>query len=539
VGNSLSRRRVVTLGAGAAAALPLAGAAAVATAGPATADPYGIGSAPGRVFDVRHYGAKGDGVTIDTPAINRAIDAAAAAGKGHSGGHSGGPGGTVYFPAGTYASYSIHLRSNVALYLAANATILGATPANGQGYDPAEPGAGNPYQDFGHSHWHNSLIWGENLENIWIYGPGKIDGKGLIRSGSQESAPLQGNKAIALKLCRNVAIHDITIVNGGHFGILPTGVDNFRIDSVVIDTNRDGINVDCCKNVRISNTTVNSPNDDGIVLKSSYALNVARATENVTIDNCFVSGYDLGTLVDGTFKTSSTYGRTGRVKFGTESNGGFRNIAISNVIFEYCRGLALETVDGGLLEDVTISNLTMRNVQMPIFLRLGARMRGPAGVPVGALRRVSISNVIAHNSDPRYPSCIAGIPGHDIEDVRISDVRHHLVGGLTPGDAVADPPEAIDAYPEPTMFGTLPAYGFFVRHARGVTFDNVEVRYEQEDTRPAFTVRNATDTDFHHTRADKATGAPTFALDSDDEFLLTVSRPVAEAHFDHVDHQEL
>src|SRR5581483_11113849 len=163
--------------------------------------------------------------------------------------------------------------------------------------------------------------------------------------------------------------------------------------------------------------------------------------------------YDLGTLVDGTFKTASTYGRTGRVKFGTESNGGFRNIAISNVIFEYCRGLALETVDGGLLEDVTISNLTMRNVQMPIFLRLGARMRGPAGVPVGALRRVSISNVIAHNSDPRYPSCIAGIPGHDIEDVRISDVRHHLVGGLTPGDAVADPPELVDAYPEPTMFG--------------------------------------------------------------------------------------
>jgi polygalacturonase len=534
VGNSLSRRRVVALGAGA-AALPLAGAAAVATAGPATADPYGTGSAPGRVFDVRHYGAKGDGVTIDTPAINRAIDAAAKAGPGHS----GGPGGTVYFPAGTYASYSIHLKSNVALYLAANATILGATPANGQGYDPAEPGAGNPYQDFGHSHWHNSLIWGENLENIWIYGPGKIDGKGLIRSGSQESAPLQGNKAIALKLCRNVAIHDITIVNGGHFGILPTGVDNFRIDSVVIDTNRDGINVDCCKNVRISNTTVNSPADDAIVLKSSYALNVARATENVTIDNCFVSGYDLGTLVDGTFKTSSTYGRTGRVKFGTESNGGFRNIAISNIIFEYCRGLALETVDGGLLEDVTISNLTMRNVQMPIFMRLGARMRGPAGVPVGSFRRVSISNVIAHNSDPRYPSCIAGIPGHDIEDVRISDVRHHLVGGLTPGDAVADPPEIVDAYPEPTMFGTLPAYGFFVRHARGVTFDNVEVRYEQQDTRPAYTVRNATDTDFHHTRADKAAGAPTFALDGVDEFLLTVSRPVADAHFDHVDHQEL
>src|SRR5207245_8866329 len=172
---------------------------------------------------------------------------------------------TVYFPAGTYAGSSIHLTSNVALYLAQSATILAATPANGRGYDPAEPGAGNPFQDFGHSHWHNSLIWGEELTNVTISGPGTIDGKGLVSGGSQESAPLQGNKAIALKRCRNVAIRDITMVTGGHFCILPTGVDNFRIDSLVIDTNRDGINVDCCKNVRISNTTVNSPHDDAIV----------------------------------------------------------------------------------------------------------------------------------------------------------------------------------------------------------------------------------------------------------------------------------
>jgi polygalacturonase len=525
VGEALSRRRVVTWGAAGAAgaALPLA------MGSPAGADPVDPAgrSGTGRVFDVTHFGARGDGVTIDTAAINRAIDAA---GRG--------PGGTVYFPAGTYPSYSVHLRSNVALYLAQGATLLGAAPANGKGYDPAEPGAGNPYQDFGHSHWHNSLIWGEGLQNITIYGPGTIDGKGLQRGGSLESAPLQGNKAIALKLCRNVAIRDITIVNGGHFGILPTGVDNFRIDSVVIDTNRDGINVDCCKNVRISNTTVNSPNDDAIVLKSSYALNEARATENVTIDNCFVSGYDLGTLIDGTFKTAG-YGRTGRIKFGTESNGGFKNIAISNIVFEYCRGLALETVDGGLLEDVTISNITMRNVQMPIFMRLGARMRGPAGVPVGALRRVSISNVIAYNSDPRYPSTIAGIPGHRVQDVRISNVRHHMVGGLTPADAVADPPELETAYPEPSMFGTLPAYGFFIRHASGLDLDNVDVRYEQTDTRPAIVLNDVVDADFHHDRADKAAGVPTFVLDNVDGFIVTDGRPVVNTTLDHVDHKEL
>jgi polygalacturonase len=512
---SFSRRRVVAMGA---AALPFV------AAGTAAAEPTAPG--PGGVFDVRRFGARGDGVTIDSDAINRAIDAAAQSG------------GTVFFPAGTYASYSVRLKSKVALYFDQNATLLAATPANGRGYDPAEPGAGNSYQDFGHSHWHNSLIWGEGLQDITIFGPGRIDGKGLVSGGSQESAPLQGNKAISLKLCRNVAIRDITIVNGGHFGILPTGVDNFRIEGLVIDTNRDGINIDCCKNVRIANTTVNSPNDDAIVLKSSYALNVSRATENVTIDNCMVSGYNLGTLVDGTFRTSA-YGRTGRIKCGTESNGGFKNIAISNIIFEYCRGLALETVDGGLLEDVTISNITMRNVQMPFFLRLGARMRGPAGVPVGSLRRVNISDVVTYNSDPRYPSTIAGIPGHNIEDIRLSNIRHHVLGGLSMNDAVADPPELETAYPEPSMFGTLPAYGWFIRHAKAITLDNVETRYDQTDTRPAVVLRDVTDVDFHHTRADKAPNVPTFAMDGVNDFMLSTSRPVPDTHLDHVDHQEL
>jgi polygalacturonase len=529
--NSMTRRGILTLGAAGAAG------AALAYPGTASADPVPPPTDPGQlddIFDVRNFGAKGDGVTIDTDAINQAIDAAA----GTRPGPHGGTGGTVYFPAGTYASYSIHLKSNIALYLAQGATILAATPTATQGYDEAEPGAGNPYQDFGHSHWHNSLIWGEGLENITIHGPGTIDGAGLIRSGSQESAPLQGNKAIALKLCRNVAIRDITIYRGGHFGILPTGVDNFRIDGLVIDTNRDGINLDCCKNVRLSNTTINSPSDDAIVLNGSYALNEVRATENVSIDNCMVSGYDLGTLLDGTFKTGA-YGRTGRLKFGTESNGGFKNIAISNVIFEYCRGLALETVDGGLLEDVTISNLTMRNVQTPLFLRLGARMRGPAGIEIGTLRRVSISNVTVHDADPRYPSTIAGIPGHNIEDVRISDVRRYLVGGLSPGDAVQDPPELEDAYPENYMFGTLPAYGFFIRHVAGIELDNVAVRYEQTDTRPAFVLRDVSDADFHHVRADKTAGVSTFVLDDVDDFTVADSRPVADTHLDHVDHDEL
>jgi polygalacturonase len=512
----LSRRRLVGLGGLAAVAAPLAGPWSIADAQ----------SGPGDIFDVRQFGARGDGVTIDSDAINRAIRAAASTG------------GTVYLPAGTYASYSVRLQSKVALYLAAGATLLAASPTDAQGYDLAEPGAGNDYQDFGHGHWHNSLVWGEGVQNVTIFGPGTIDGQGLVTGGDQESAPGQGNKAIALKLCRNVAIRDITIFRAGHFGILPTGVDNFRIDGLAIDTNRDGINLDCCRNVLISNTTVNSPNDDAIVLKSSWALNAPRATENVTIDNCMVSGYDLGTLLDGTFKTGP-YERTGRIKFGTESNGGFRNVAISNVVFDYCRGLALETVDGGPLEDVIVSNVTMRHVQTPLFLRLGARMRGPSDLQVGTLRRVTISGLTIHDADPRYPSTLSGIPGHPIEDVQISNVRQYVVGGYAPANAVASPPELEDGYPENTMFGTLPAFGFFVRHAARLGLDDVQVRFSETDTRPAFVLTDVADADVHHVRADKAEGAPTFVLDSVTDFNLSASRPVTDAQLPRVSHQEL
>lgn len=550
MGATFSRRRIVTLGTAAASgvALPLAGSARGWAAGGSAAGAARSATDPARpaaaaagapvlddIFDVRSFGAKGDGVTIDTDAINQAIAAAAA----NKTAPAGGPGGTVYFPAGTYASYSIHLASNVALYLAEGATILAATPAGSQGYDPPEePGAGNNYQDFGHSHWHNSLLWGVGLNNVTIYGPGTIDGKGLVTGGSNESTPGQGNKILALKQCSNVLIKDITMYRGGHFCILPTGVNNFRMDGLVIDTNRDGIDIDCCKNVRLQNTTVNSPNDDAIVLKSSYALDEAISTENVTIDNCMVSGYSLGTLLDGTYQGGS-YGATGRIKFGTESNGGFKNIAISNILFDHCRGLALETVDGALLQDVTISNITMRSVQTPIFMRLGARMRGPSGLTIGSFQRVSISNVTINDADPRYPSTIAGIPGHPIQDVRISNVRQYLVGGLTPADANQNPPELENAYPENNMFGTLPAYGFYIRHAGNIEMNDVAVHFEQQDTRPAFVLNDVTTADFHHVTADKVNGVPTYDLTSVDDFTVTDGRPVRDIHLAHVNHADL
>lgn len=477
-------------------------------------------------FDVTRYGAIGDGRAIDSPAINRTVDAAADAG-----------GGTVHVPAGTYATYSIRLRSNVMLHLDAGATLLAATPAGGAGFDDPGEGAGNYFQDFGHSHWRASLIWGERLENVGIAGQGRIDGAGLVREMSPDSPPGTGDKAIALRLCRKVTIRDVTIVRGGHLSILTTGVDNLTVHGVRIDSIRDGINVDCCRNVRIAGCTVNTHGDDAIVLKSSYALGFARVTENVTISDCMVSGYDTGTLIGGTFGRDDPTapdgdGPTGRIKLGTESTGGFRNIAISNVIFQRCRGLALETVDGGLLEDVAISNVIMQEVSSaPLFLRLGARMRGPAGREPGRLRRISISNVTVHGADPRYPSSIVGLPGHDVEDVRISDVRIHTRGGLSLREAAAQPPgmvntffaepgprepydvpERADAYPEPSMFGVLPAWAFYIRHATGIQLDNVDARFERPDTRPAVVLDDVRDAELDRVRMSTVDGVPAVVL---------------------------
>jgi hypothetical protein len=309
--------------------------------------------------------------------------------------------------------------------------------------------------------------------------------------------------------------------------------------------------------VRISNCTVNAINDDAIVLKSTYALGTLRACENFTITGCQVSGYDPGSFFDGTFKTTQARavdrdGPTGRIKFGTESDGGFKNITISNCVFDRSRGLALETVDGGTIEDVTISNIAMRNIcNAAIFLRLGNRARGPAGTPVGVIRRVSISHVVASDVDARYPILIAGLPGHPIEDVRLSDIRVVSRGGLSLDDAakqpaelvnrfflrapgLADPrdpyipPEQEKAYPEPSMFGVLPAYGVYVRHAKGLAFRDVELGFAHDDTRPAIVLDDVAGAEFEHVRAQRAGGAAFFVLRKVSDFSVAGSPGVSD-----------
>src|SRR5215207_8796270 len=540
-----------------------AGFAAERSATTATAQTKGAANlnSSGFGFNVKTFGAKGDGKALDSSAINKAIEAAAANG-----------GGTVFFPAGTYRSFWIRLKSNVALYFDQGSILLAAGPNDGDGkYDPPEANPSDKYQDFGHTHWHNSLIWGENVENVSILGPGLIWGKGLVRSGGQsrtqpqndalrevkvdrEKAPFGypnprdavesgwGNKAISLKLSRNVIIRDVSILHGGHFAILATGVDNLTIDNVKIDTNRDGIDIDACKNVRISNCTVNSPFDDAICPKSSYALGYARVTENVTITNSQVSGYDEGTLFDGTYKRdfrnqNGTFSPTGRIKFGTASHGGIKNITVSNCVFDYSRGLALEAVDGALLEDVTISNITMRDISnSPIFLRLGSRNRGPnETTKTGAMRRVIISNIVVYNADPKYSSIISGIPGYMIEDVQLSNIRVYTKGGGTKEQAALDPPERETVYPEPSMFGELPAYGFFIRHVKGLQMRDVELSYLSPEWRPAFWLNDVKGVEFIHIKAQREGEGARFVLKDVTDFSIQQSWPLADQRLERVE----
>ncbi len=604
------------------------------------------------VYNVRAFGATGDGKTIDSSAINRAIDAAAAAG-----------GGQVLLPPGNYLSYTIRLKSNIDLHLERGATLIAADqPAAGQpGYDPHEPNRFSDlvYQDFGHGHWQNSLIWGENLDHISITGMGTIWGRGLLRNGGETQG--QGNKSIALKLCKNVDLRDFSVLQGGWFVLLATGVDNMTISNIKVDTNRDGFDIDCCRNVRISDCTINSPLDDAIVLKSSYGLGYARSTDNVTITGCQVSGYTMGTFFDGTYQVPANGGGTGRIKFGTESNGGFRNITISNCILVYCNGLAIESVDGAIIEDVTISNIAMEHISNPpIFVRLGARMRGPEGIPVGVIRRLNINNVVVGYGASRAASIISGIPGHPVEDISLSNIRILYTGGDGPAGVVlpnasaeqtaaanllaietvalrtavanarnaltaaslsapndkagltakaqtlaaadqalaaaravgfaklqgaanklnaeqktalvaangspaaappaaggagrtggrgtglpaagSDPfgvPELEDVYPEPTMFGNLPAYGLYLRHVRDLSMDHVDLSLTKSEYRPPIMMYDVTGAHFEHMRVQAAAGVPVFMLNKVTDFSTEKFTGLADLHRDKVDHESI
>jgi hypothetical protein len=411
-------------------------------------------------LNVRNHSAKGDGQAIDTRAIQAAI---AAAGRS---------GGTVSFPPGEYLSGTLYLRSHTTLRLDAGATLI-ASPDDAD-FDPGEHLGYNSFSDPETTDFRFALLQGRDLTHVSILGPGRIDGNRTRRGGP---------KPIALKQCRNIRIRALTIVRAPNYNISLLGCDGVDILGVtILNGYSDGIDPDCCQNVRITNCHIES-RDDAIVLKTSFALGIRRATQNVTVTNCY-----LTTIHNA-------------LKLGTESTGHFKNIVFRNCIIvgrshvwkgDLSSGVSIATVDGGSLERVFVSGIRMTNVRAPIFVRLGKRGRAQEVPTAGALKNISFSNILAIGA--MTASSITGIPGHPVSEISLKHIRVTARGGGGADVVSQIVPELEKAYPDAYMFRDLPAYGLYCRHVHGLTLDEIELNVDQPDARPAVVlddVRNA------------------------------------------------
>lgn len=454
-------------------------------------------------YNVMDYGARADGRTLDHQAINTAIDSCVAHG-----------GGRVVLPAGTYLCGSIRMKSHVELHLMTGAKIL-AAPASLKAYDEAETFEGTAYQDGGHTYFKNSLIYAIGANDISITGRGMIDGQGLTNRDTENAGNLQGgnigtgDKAIALKECRNILIRDVTIYRGGHFAIIVTGCEIGTIDNVVIDTDRDGLDVDCCKFLTISNCKINTPHDDALVLKSSYALKRPVFTEHIAITNCVITGYKLGTFLNGTYVPEKVNWVCGRFKLGTESNGGYKDISLSNCTFMYSSGLAFEEVDQGTMENITVSNITMNHVHhYPVYITTGCRNRGPKErTTVSTGRDIMISNLIADDVDSLAGIIVTGMPGQPLRGISLCNIRLQYRGGGKAELAKKEYREQGTNYPEPKFAKETPAFGLYARHVDGLEVDKVTFTTLKPDYRPAIMLEDVKNERITQVNADVQKGS--------------------------------
>jgi polygalacturonase len=434
----------------------------------------------GVYFNVRDFGASGDGLRLETSALQSAVEACARAG-----------GGVVYFPAGTYLSGTIYFRSGVTLHLAEGSMLLGSPNLND--YPVTIP----EFRSFTDNYTERSFLYGEKVERIGITGRGIIDGQSPAFNGGLKERPV----ILRLVQCHQVSVSDITFQNSSmwvqhYLACEDVQIRGLRVRSRCCTPNHDGLDIDSCQRVRVADCDISS-GDDAIVLKSTSAL----PCRDVTITNCILSS------------------QNNALKFGTESNGGFENITISNLtIYETgFAGIALEIVDGGLMDRVTISNVVMSQTNCPVFIRLGDRGRPyQSGLPrpgVGKLRNIVISNLQASGAN-EIGCSITGLPGHEVENVSLENLSISYRGGRTREDAHRPIPELADSYPEYWMFGVLPAYGFYCRHVHGLSLSNVTLSYESPDLRPAVVCDDVTDLNLLRLgAASQSDGEPLIRLD--------------------------
>ena len=443
-----------------------------------------------KIYNVLEYGAKNDGITLNTSAVQAAIDDCAAKG-----------GGTVLFADGEYVLSTVFLKSNVHIVIDKTARVLGA--AHFDNYCFHEKIDYPAYQDQSHTYFDCSMFVGKGCENISITGEGEIDMRSVWDEENKRDIVHRGPKCIALKECKNVEISGLEIKNATDLAVYFAGCENVDIHGLKLQVYIDGISPDNSKNVRISDCDIDC-GDDGIVFKSSYTLNRLDVCRNIRVKDCRVKS------------------RCSAIKFGTETNGGFYDIEIDNIDIRETRitGIAIESVDGAIIDGLTLKNIKMKNVGAPLFIHLGQRMRGPEGLKIGRIRNVTLENITAEGpytpyeaiawnyisytakdnlqhpwsmdsspAEKQFTSNVCGLKGIPLENVTLRNVTLTLEGGVKDYDPIV--PDKAPEYPEVYVYGReLPAKGIYFRHINGLTLDNVRIFTYNPDSREDFIFDN-------------------------------------------------
>ena len=435
-------------------------------------------TAPAKDYIITDYGAVSDTTRLSTHALQQAIDACSAAG-----------GGRVVVPTGSFKIGSIELRSDVNLFLEHGATLYGST--NVADYRPMK----SDYVSLRTQTTTIQLIYADRVKNVVISGTGTIDGRGrAFAKLSWNDEGITRPHLLRFIQSHDIVVRDVTLRNSGCWMQHYLACDRLRIDGIKVfnrnNYNNDALDLDGCHEVVVEGMMADS-DDDAITLKSTSP----RLCENIRISDCVVSSH------------------CNAIKLGTETNGGFRNISISGIVvkpsydqrekfFGQWRGtsaVSLEIVDGGTMENVSVSDITVEGTESPIFVRLGNRARGYreglAVEHVGTIRGIRLDHILVRDAGATACS-ITGLPGHPVEDVWLSDITIHHRGGITDADlpkiteAIADEKEK--EYPEATMWGPLPAKGFYLRHTRGIHLSNIDIQTASPDARPLFVNEDCT-----------------------------------------------
>jgi hypothetical protein len=411
--------------------------------------------------DVHDYGAVGDGTTLDTKALQAAIEACA------------GTGGTVLVHDGVFSTGMLQLRSALTLHIAAGATIRGTQTESD--YPDLHP----PTNNTNLTNCRKALLYAESVHDLTIEGGGTIDGNGhsaqwiLPRAQNPEATrPM----AIFTALSSNIAIHDVLVENSAMWTLVNLEAEHLTIRNVTIDSpapgpTRDGIDIVDCHHVLVENVTVTSE-DDSICIKSGST----RGVDDVTIRNSHV------------VQSSVANG----LKFGTASYGSFSNVTFENMTVENVdkAAMAVESVDGASVSNIAFNGITVHNVGTPFFVLLGDRGSTPTGAPhkLGSIDSISFTSISGDASKHAWGSAISGTTLADgtrlaLSNIRFSDVNLSYEGGVQ--SVPAAPPEYQGQYPDPNLWGDLPSFAFFFRHASSVTLTNVKTSAAPSDARPA------------------------------------------------------